>query len=497
MMLWWQNIPFFTIMLCLFSAALCSVLSWKAARIWTLSVLGLCSAGGIILLTVFRYTGASQFVFSMGHFPAPWGNEIRAGQLEAFLASLFPLIMLCALSGGCGDLLISSRKTSKNLYHALCLLLTSSLLSQIYSNDLFTCYVFLEIMTLTACALIISRESGHALAAGMRYMVLNMVGSGLFLLGIALLYDLTGHLLMEPLHEHVQTLYSSGDYRRSLTLILAVMTVGLCIKSALFPFHSWVPDAYSSGFPSSNAILSSLVSKGYIVLLLKLLIRVFGWDLILFSGINHLLLCFAMAGMIIGSLAAFRSDHLLRMTAWSSVSQIGYIFLGIGLGADHGYEAALFHLTVHSLSKSLLFLSGAFLIRFSGSGKLSLLQGSARNHKTAGICWTIGAFSIVGLPFTGGLVSKYLLGEAALHHSAPVALLTLLVLALSTFLNVLYFLRTVLSLWSPSRENAVPDESAHHLSGVFSCSVLAFLVFLSFFAATPFLSVLRQGLEQF
>ena len=265
-MLWWQNLPFFSIMLCLVSAAVCSTLPWRAARTLSFSSLALCLSASITLLFFFRSTNAPSFTFLMGHFPAPWGNEIRAGQLEAFLAILFPLVMLCALAAGGSDPILLAHKNRVRLFYVLCLLLMAALLSQIYSNDLLTCYVFLEIMTLTSCGLLVAKDSGKALAAGMRYMVLNLVGSGLFLLGVVLLYDLTGHLLMVPLNAQVQNLFLSGAHHRSLTMILTLITVGLSIKSALFPFHSWVPDAYSSGFPASNAILSSLVSKGYIIL---------------------------------------------------------------------------------------------------------------------------------------------------------------------------------------------------------------------------------------
>lgn len=495
-MLWWQNLPFFSIMLCLVSAAVCSTLPWRAARTLSFSSLALCLSASITLLFFFRSTNAPSFTFLMGHFPAPWGNEIRAGQLEAFLAILFPLVMLCALAAGGSDPILLAHKNRVRLFYVLCLLLMAALLSQIYSNDLFTCYVFLEIMTLTSCGLLVAKDSGKALAAGMRYMVLNLVGSGLFLLGVVLLYDLTGHLLMVPLNVQVQNLFLSGAHHRSLTMILTLITVGLSIKSALFPFHSWVPDAYSSGFPASNAILSSLVSKGYIILLLKTYVRIFGWDLIASSRVNHMLLLFASLGMIIGSLAAWRTNSLTRMVAWSSVSQIGYIYLGIALGSAQGYQAALFHLTVHSLSKSLLFLSSSVLSSAAGSEKLSHLQGAARKHRLAGICWSVGACSIVGLPFTGGLISKLLLGKAALIHSAPVAAAVLILLALSTFLNVLYFLRTALSLWAPSK---VPSATvvSFRPAEVFPCAVLAFLVILTFMAASPILSVLSHGLTQF
>ncbi|MBQ8072419.1 MAG: sodium:proton antiporter [Clostridia bacterium] len=498
-MIWWQNLPFFSIIGSLLSASIAFILPRKRARHFTLLILGLDVLSGLLLLHRIILLNAGPFVFQMGHFPMPWGNVIRCGVLEAFLASFFPAVMLCAVAAGQPSLEELSEKNRESLSCAIVLLLITALLAQIYSNDLFTCYVFLEIMTLTACALIVLRDSGRALMAGMRYMVLNLVGSGLFLLGIVLLYSLTGHLLMEPLHSSIQALSQAGTHHRSLTIILALMTVGLCVKSALFPFHSWVPDAYSSALPSSNAILSSLVSKGYILLLLKIYVRVFGWDLVLASRVDHLLLLFSLSGLVVGSLEALRTTHFLRMIAWSSVAQIGYIYLGLALGAGLGYRAALFHLCVHAAAKSLLFLSADMLQRVSENrDRIQCLRGAARRSPVFGLCWTIAAFSMVGLPFTGGLISKLLLGEAALSHSRIVAIISLLALALSSFLHILYFLRTVILLWSPDPETTGPVPSVR-VGGtpLLACCTLAVASIALFFLADPLLQLFSLGLSQF
>ena len=495
-MLWWQNLPFFSILLCLLSAAICSVLPSRGARIWIRGVLGLCIAGGGILLAFLTRPGASSFTFMMGHFPAPWGNEIRAGALEALLACLFPGVMLCALCSGLPES-AKGENSREALYFALCMLLMAALLSQIYSNDLFTCYVFLEIMTLSAGALIVYRNRGWALAAGMRYLVMNLAGSGLFLLGVVLLYDLTGHLLMENLHVSVENLAASGDHHRSLTIIIGLMTVGLGVKSAMFPFHVWVTDAYSAGVPASNALVSSLVSKGYILLLLKIYARVFGWEVILLSRVDHLLLVFGVGGMIIGSFAAIKSERFTRMTALSSVAQIGYIYLGIGLGAGKGYQAAVFHLMLHACAKALLFLSGGDLRSAAGgSDRFEDLRGAARNRPLTGVCWTAGAFALVGLPFTGGLVTKLLLGVEAMNHSLPVRIAVLATLALSTLLNVLYFLRTVILLWSPPAA-ALPKRPGLPAAGRAACCALALYLIFAFLFASPLLETLSLGLSSF
>ncbi len=498
-MLWWQNIPFFSIVLFLLCAAVSLMLRHRAARMLTLLLLGTCLAFSVVLTIQVTVPPASSFTYLMGHFPAPWGNEIRCGPLEALLATVFSFIMLMALAGGDVRLEEHLGSERENLYYVLCDLLMAALLTQVYSNDLFTCYVFLEIMTLTACALIVSRTRGRTLVSAMRYMVLNLVGSGLFLLGVVLLYDQTGHLLMKHLGNAVEALYLSGIGRRPLLICVALITIGLCVKSALFPFHTWVVDAYAHGTPSSNAILSSLVSKGYILLLMKVYCRVFGWELILSSGIDRLLMLFALSGMIMGSLRALQEKHMNPMIAWSSVSQIGYIYLGISLGFGAGYTVAVFHIMVHAAAKSALFLSGDRLRVVSGHSSLFAdMRGAARKAPLAGLAWTAAAFSMIGLPFTGGLISKMLLEQETLSHSPVVAVAVSAVLALSTLLNVMYFLRHVILIWSPVMPG--PQESGKTRAGLpFAMAVLGLTAMTTglFFLSSPLLKLIATGLSLF
>lgn len=152
------------------------------------------------------------------------------------------------------------------LYYVLVNLLFSSLLALVYTNDLFTAYVFVEINTISAAGLIVIRENGRTIEAGVRYMIMSLLGSGLLLLGIMILYDSTGHLLMSNIKDTVAMQIAAGDYLVPIYVSVALMCSGLAVKSALFPFHSWLPDAYGYSTVSSAAILSSLVSKGYIFL---------------------------------------------------------------------------------------------------------------------------------------------------------------------------------------------------------------------------------------
>ncbi len=472
----WQSIPFVCILLPLGSSALTSVLRERQARCWTTLVLGLLAVLTAIYLPLMNTFGQS-YTYMMGHYPAPWGNELRSGILEALTAHFFALVMLLSYLGGMRKVDEHILRDKQSLYHVMLLLLTAALMAEVYTNDIFTAYVFVEIMTLAACALIASRSRGRTLVASTRYMIMNLIGSGLFLLGIILLYDLTGHLLMSNMQQAVRALHLSGDYHMPLIVVVALMTAGLCIKSALFPFHTWVPDAYSYSTPTSCAVLSGLVSKGYIFLLMKIMYRVIGLDVIRDMGILDVLFIFALVGMVMGSVSAIRQNDIRRMISFSSVAQIGYIYMGIGLGTDGAMMAAMFHVFAHAVCKSMLFLSSGGLADASGnSKKFRDLRGAGFRAPVAGVAFTIGALSMVGFPFLGGFSSKLNFALIALQASGWRMYLVLSVLVISTWLNTMYFLRTVVTLYrKPVKGVRYPPEKAKR-GFCYNAALIAFCI---------------------
>lgn len=446
-----------------------------------------------MLLQYLLSTGES-FVYWMGHFPAPWGNEIRAGILEAAMALFFCIIMLLSMWGGRKKLDEEVEESKHNLYYILVNLLLSSLLALIYTNDLFTAYVFVEINTIAACGLIMIRQIGRTLAAAVRYMIMSLVGSGLLLIGLCMLYDLTGHLLMSNIRIEVAVIMADGTYAIPLVITVALMVVGLAIKSALFPFHAWLPDAYGYSTISSAAILSSLASKGYIFLLIKIIYRVIGFEIFVNSRIINVLFVFGLAGMIMGSTSAIRENDIRRMISYSSVAQIGYIYMGFGLGTTAGMVASVFHILSHAATKSLLFVSGVGLTDVSGEKTQFIeLTGAAYRNTAAGLAFTVGSLSMVGIPLFSGFISKLLFSQAAVQSNVKM-LPALIVLAVSTVLNAIYFMKTVIRIYTPikSKYQSVSIKE----NQLYALTLLCFIVLnvLLGMCSQPITDWIRQGL---
>lgn len=454
-----RNFPFFSILLSLGSGVLTSIMNRKVARFWNTFVLLAVTVMSAVLFVYMLGVGEA-YTFMMGHFPAPWGNEIRAGVLEAGMALFFCIVMLLSMKGGEEHIDREIEDTKANLYYIMINLLLSSLLALIYTNDLFTAYVFVEINTISACGLIMIRQSGRTIEAATRYMIMSSLGSGLLLMGLCVLYDITGHLLMSNIKQSIAYVYTQGIYNIPLVASIGMICVGLAIKSALYPFHTWLPDAYGYSTVSSAAILSSLVSKGYIFLLIKIFFRVVGFDIIVDSKIVNILFVFGLLGMIMGSVNAIMENDIRRMVAFSSVAQIGYIYMGLGLGTTFGIVASIFHVLSHASTKSLLFVAAAGLTDASGGSKrFEDLTGSGYRNPMAGIAFTMGACSMVGIPLFSGFISKLLFAEAAVQNSLSKMLPTLICLAISTVLNAIYFMKTVIRLYTPKSRNVKKTEA--------------------------------------
>ena len=492
-----RNFPALSIVLCMVGAILSSVLPRKVTRALNMFVI---SAVMAMSAAVFYYTyKMGSFVYTMGRFPAPWGNELRAGVLEGLMAFFFGVIMLLSIVGGRRHFKIDVKKSRQNLYFIMTNLLLSSLLAMVYTNDLFTAYVFVEINTISACGLIMVVQNGRTIEAAIRYMIMSLLGSGLFLIGICILYDITGNLLMSPIKEQVAQIVAdpAGTYRIPLVIAIALLCSGLAIKSALYPFHSWLPDAYGYSTISSSAMLSSLVSKGYIFLLIKIIYRVIGFEVFGQSKIINILFVFGLMGMIMGSVKAIQENDIMRMIAYSSVAQIGYIYMGFGLGTEAAMVASVFHILSHAATKSLLFVAAMGLRDVSkGSKKFVELTGAGYRNVLAGAAFTVGALSMVGIPIFSGFVSKLLFAQAAVINHYKM-LPTLICLALSTILNAIYFMKTVLRIYTrvPSSYPTV-NEVKHPQYALCLVGFIGLNLILGLWSA-PIVEFITSGLAMF
>ncbi|MGN0349921.1 MAG: complex I subunit 5 family protein [Roseburia sp.] len=468
-----NNIPFITIILAMIGAVVSLLIGKRSKNAYLLSqiitlVIAILSLG----LVGFFVQNGGVITYMLGHYPAPWGNELRFGLLESTLALIFSLVMFLAILGGRKGISEDVKEEKQKYYFSFMFLLLLSMLALIYTNDLFTAYVFIEINTLASCAIVMAKESGDTLKATIKYLVMSLLGSGLFLIAISLLYSVTGHLLIPSLQTAVSELTATNSYSWPLAAAAILMTVALGIKSAMFPFHTWLPDAHGTATTASSSILSGLVVKGYIILMIKIFYSIFGIETIRDMGILTIVFVLGIAGMLGGSVLAIRERNLKRMVAYSSVAQIGYIYMAIGMGTWATLAAGLFHMVVHAFTKPLLFTSAGGLIEVSGHSKqICDLSGAGYRNKWAGIGFLVGACSMVGIPLFGGFTSKVYLATSSLS----ISYIPIVALAISSCLNAMYYLPVLVRIFSKSSESSRKDGEMEVAGVGYGLSITCFI----------------------
>ena len=493
-----QNFPFITIVFSLLVGIFCVALKPKTAMRVCIFTFVICFVMSVATL-LYCIKAGDYYTYIMGRFPAPFGNEIRVGILEALMASGFSLVITLSLIGGLRHVLHDVPEEKQNYYFLMLVLLFTSLLALIYTNDLFTAYVFVEINTLTACAIVMLKKGKTTLVATARYLMMSLLGSGLIMIGISILYDITGHLLMQNIKESVTALSLNGQYILPIEVVICLFAIGLGIKSALYPFHSWLPDAHGSSTSASSAVLSGLVLKGYIILLVKMFYRVFGLEVVHNLRVLDILFVLGILAMTMGSIKAISERDLKKMIAYSSVAQIGYIYLGIGIGNELGMAAALLQVLVHAFTKPMLFnTAGAFMDVSDGKKKFKYLAGAARKNMFAGIVFAIGALSMIGIPLFAGFSVKYYLGLSALENPSRVVL-SIIALIISTVLNAIYYIPALMVLFRKTKEteNVVFIPKNPDIPYIVSSVVFAIANFVFGIFAAYFIDLIIKGLSMF
>lgn len=505
---WLENIPFLTIAIAIFCSILTALIKdGKTAckiHLVMISIIGFLSG----ILCFYTVTTEKIFTFTLGKYPAPWGNELRGGPLEALIATGFIAVIFLTILGSNDFILREVPKGKQPIYFTMLNALVGSILVLIYTNDIFTAYIFIEINTITASALVVVNGDGKTMVGILHYLVMSLIGSGLFLLGVTILYSITGHLLFPQIQEAIQTLMWTGSYEFPFLVVTGVMFIGIAIKSGLFPFYSWLPALHPVASAPFSAIHSAVVVESYIILCIKLIFSVFTMEVVQTLKITDILLAFGLLGMIFGSVYATRESRIKHMLAYSSVAQIGYIFMGIGLGGVVGMTASCFHILAHSFGKAMLFLCGGrFIDGADGKKNLYYMRGIALHNPIAGIGYTIGGLSMIGVPLLAGFTSKIYFATAAMLEPLKM-LLVLLVLGISMVLNALYFLPSIIAIWAkPKHENDGLHHEDHYSffkelhwdasPKIFNFTIIIFIlcnIFLGIFYA-PIIDIIELGIE--
>lgn len=278
------------------------------------------------------------------------------------------------------------------------------------SGDLFNLYVTLELLGLAAVALV-ALAGGDAAAAALRYLLLALLGSMLYILGVELIYATHQTLDLQQLRDRIEPGLSVG-------LAAALITGGLLVKTAIFPLHTWLPPAHGEAPAPVSAVLSALVVKAGFYLLARLWLDVF--DALPWHAAPAALGALGAGAVLWGGLQAIRQQRLKPMIAYSTVAQLGYLLLALHLAVDQqdALTAAVLLAASHAAAKASLFLCTGSLLAAYGHDRIDGLSGISARMPVTAAAFALAALSLVGLPPTGGFVGKFILVESALRAGA-------------------------------------------------------------------------------
>ncbi len=440
------QLPIITILMLLLMALIIPLFKGRSFSVTTNLGLGVLVV--VWLITAFLVV----YVFTIGSFSYAFGNHDRFIGLELLVnpfSAAFALFMLSIIIiiyiYSTGDATEGIAEKEYGRYYILLFILLFAMFGILYTNDLFNTYVFMEILSITTVSIISIKRKKENYTASFRYVMLNEVGSLSYLFGVALLFMVTGYTNIDLVAQSIQENYTL--YTANIVTAIGFMVTGIGIKAAIFPFHIWLPDAHSTAPTSSSAILSALVVKLYILILVKMLFRVFGIDILTTLNIHYVLMAIAVVGMVMGSVFAIGQKDVKRLLGYSSVAQVGYIILGISLISVLGLQAAFFHVVSHALMKAALFLSVGAVIYHKGVRKISDFDGMAGEMPVTMSVFGIAALGMIGIPLTSGFISKLNLGLAALDAGQGFLIGFII---LSGLLNALYYLPILIAAFLKS-----------------------------------------------
>ena len=423
-----SNLPVFVVIAPLFVAFVLSTFARRIRLVESLVIavlaLGVLGAGYLASLVLMQ--NGIPISYSMGGWPAPWGIELVAGSLSAFFlllvsgvslpVALFTVANMTHEVGG-------SVRTTR--FYVLYLLLAGALAGMAVTNDLFNVFVLVEVATLSCCGLVSACKHPRAAEAAFNYLILATLGSALILGGIGFLYIITGHLNMGFASMELCRIWQ--DYPHVVWIAAGFLLVGFGVKSALFPLHVWLPDAHSTAPSPASAILSGLAVKGYMICFIKVLYNVFGSTLIQEFALDRILSLLGMVAIIAGSLFAVAQDELKRRLAFSTVAQVGYVFLGLGQVNVCSLTGTLFHIASHAVIKSGLFLAAGAIIAATGKTRISEMAGIGGRMPITMAAFTIGSLGMVGIPLFSGFIGKWHLLSGSLTAGSTLAPLVIVI----------------------------------------------------------------------
>ncbi|HTR06695.1 MAG TPA: proton-conducting transporter membrane subunit [Paraburkholderia sp.] len=437
-----------------------------------------CGIGVVLAIAQRLLASGDALRYLLGGWSPPLGVMLRADGLSVCMMVVVAVVVGAVAVYANGDFGTPAgvREARGPLAFWLLLLAVWGALNLVFvSGDIFTLYVALELLTFAGVPLVSLDGRAETLQAALRYLVFALIGSMLYLLGVFLLYGTYGTL-------DIALLAGRINAQPLVWAAVALMTAGMLAKTALFPLHLWLPPAHAGAPAAASALLSALVVKGSWFLVVRLWFDVFAG--VMSVSFAQVLAALGATAIVVGNLAALRQVRLKLLIAYSTVAQIGYLFLMFPLAVQHHSAQAvtggLLQAISHATAKAAMFLAAGLIYATLGHDRLADLRGAARALPMTVTAFALAGAALIGLPPSGGFLAKWLLMSAALATGqwwwALVMLVGGLLTSIYVFMVVVRAMEPAAPGWSPKRQ--VPRYQQMAVLGLALCSFLLGVVVL-------------------
>ena len=374
-----------------------------------------------------------------------------------------------------------SHSQNEARFYVFLFLSEGMLLGTALSADFVSMYVFYELTSLCSMPLVLHELTHDAVTGAMKYLYYSIGGAFFVLFGIVVLYTNTSTLDFAP----GGTLIAGQHTGLELLAVFFVMAVGFGCKAGMFPLHAWLPIAHPVAPAPASAVLSGLITKMGVLALIRVAYYLFGWPFLDGSWAQRAVLVLALITIFLGSTLAMREDTLKKRLAYSTVSQVSYVIFGLMLFHPMALEGALFQAVFHALAKNALFMATGAIIYKTHLTQVSQMRGVGSAYGITMWCFTLASLSLIGIPPTGGFVSKWLLAEGALSAGeGSLAYWGVGVLMVSALLTAGYLLPIVTAAFFPGEKfdhRAVMRQQDTWLMWITLCALTAAVVVLGMF----------------
>ena len=431
-----NHLPVLQVLIPLVAAPICMLLKrGKLATPFAIAATWATFVVAIKLLLGVVEDGPSSY--EIGGWEPPFGIELRVDIVTAFMVTLVSGIGAIVATYAPKSLAVEIPPKRVHLFWTMYLLAMTGLLGIVVTGDLFNVFVFLEVSALSSYTLISMGRDRRALTSAYQYLIMGSLGATFILIGIGLLYMMTGTLNMADMALKV----ADVETTRTVQAAFGFLTVGICLKAALFPLHLWLPNAYAYAPSVVTAFLASTATKVSIYVLLRFFLGVFGPEFALSDmPLEWLLMGMSLVAIVSASVVAVFQNNVKRLLAYSSVAQVGYMVLGISFGTVDGLTGGIVHLFNHGLMKCALFLAMGCVFLRIGSVHINDMRGIGKSMPLTMAAFVVGGLGLIGVPSTVGFVSKWYLVLGALQAGLwPVAV----VILISSLIAVCYVWRVV------------------------------------------------------